>query len=64
MKSSERKNIIQPTDWWKAFQIQADIEGLTLAAWLGEAAKKQLPAKVLNKLSERPPANRPSKVQP
>ena len=60
---NERKHITQPTDWWVAFEEQAKAEGMTLAAWLGEAAKKQLPPKVAKKLTERPPANRPPKAK-
>lgn len=60
---SERKNISQPKDWWNAFQDQADAENVTLAAWLGEACKKQLSPKVAKKLTERPPANRPPKAK-
>jgi hypothetical protein len=61
--TNERKNITQPSDWWVAFEGQAKAEGLTLAAWIGEAAKKQLPPKVAKKLTERPPANRPPKAK-
>ena len=57
--TNERKNITQPSDWWEAFEKAAKAEGMTLAAWIGEAAKKQLPSKVAKKLTERPPANRP-----
>ena len=61
--TNERKNITQPSDWWAAFEEQAKAEGLTLAAWLGEAAKAKLPPKVAKKLTERPPANRPPKAK-
>jgi hypothetical protein len=61
--TNERKNITQPSDWWAAFEEAAKAEGLTLAAWLGEAAKKQLPPKVAKKLTDRPPANRPPKAK-
>lgn len=61
--TNERKHITQPTDWWDAFQAQAQAEGMTLAAWLGEAGKARLPAKVVKKLTERPPANRPKKSE-
>ena len=61
--TNERKHITQPSDWWVAFEAQAKAEGLTLAAWLGEAAKKQLPRKVAKKLTERQPANRPPKAK-
>lgn len=61
--TNERKNITQPADWWEAFEKQAKAEGMTLAAWLGEAAKAKLPAKVAKKLTERPPANRPKKSE-
>ena len=61
--TNERKNITQPSDWWVAFEEAAKAEGLTLAAWLGEAAKAKLPPKVAKKLTERPPANRPPKAK-
>jgi hypothetical protein len=61
--TNERKNITQPADWWVAFEEAAKAEGVSLAAWLGEAAKAKLPQKVSKKLSERPAANRPKKTQ-
>lgn len=61
--TNERKHITQPSDWWEAFEEQAKAEGMTLAAWLGEAAKAKLPPKVAKKLTERPPANRPPKAK-
>jgi hypothetical protein len=57
--ANERKNIMQPSDWWAAFEAQAKAEGMTLSAWIGEAAKAKLPPKALKKLLERPPAHRP-----
>ena len=59
--TNDRKNIAQPIDWWAAFEAQSQAEGLTLSAWLGEAAKARLPQKVAKKLSERAPAHRPRK---
>lgn len=59
--TNERKHITQPADWWEAFTEAADREGVSLAEWLGEAAKAKLPPKVAKKLTERPPANRPRK---
>lgn len=55
----ERKNITQPTDWWKAFEKAARDEGLSLSAWIGKAALKQLPREVVRSLSERKPSGRP-----
>lgn len=60
---NDRKHITQPVDWWTAFEEAAKAEGVSLSAWLGEAAKKQLPPKVAKKLTERPPANRPPKAK-
>lgn len=59
--ANERKHITQPEDWWDAFKTEADKQGVSLAEWLGEAGKAQLPKRVASKLSERPPANRPKK---
>jgi len=55
----QRRNISQPADWWAAFEQQAEAEGMTLSAWLGDAAKAKLPPKVVKTLTARPPANRP-----
>ena len=60
--TTTRRNITQPDDYWQAFEAQAKADGLTLAAWLGEAAKKQLPIAVAKKLGERPAAHRPKKA--
>jgi hypothetical protein len=60
--TNQRKNITQPADWWAAFEAQASIEGLSLAAWLGEAAKAKLPQSAVSVLSQRQPAHRPSKA--
>lgn len=60
--TNERKNITQPPDWWAAFESAAKAEGMTLAEWIGEAAKAKLPKSAAKKLSERPPANRPKKA--
>ena len=61
--TSNRFNTTQPSDWVAAFQAAADkTHGGNLSAWLGDAGKAALPAKVAAKLSERPPANRPKKT--
>lgn len=60
---NERKHITQPADWWAAFEEQAKAEGMSLAAWLGEAAKAQLPKRVAKELTERPPAHRPKRAE-
>jgi hypothetical protein len=61
---STKKTIIQPPDWWTAFQSEADAAGLSLSAWIGEACISAIPArrktKVAN-LSARPLASRPKK---
>jgi len=58
----ERRNITQPADWWKAFDEAAAAEGMTVAAWLGEAGKLRLKKDKVKALSPRPAANRPKKV--
>lgn len=59
--TNERKNITQPADWWVAFQSEADKAEMSLSAWIGAACKNKLNKKQVEKLSERPPANRPKK---
>ena len=61
--TNDRKHITQPEDWWAAFKAEADKQGVSLAEWLGEAGKAQLPKLLAAKLSERPPANRPPKAK-
>lgn len=62
--ANERKNITQPTDWWEAFQKQADEAGQSLSEWIGEAGKKHLPKDARKKLSERGTRGRPFEAQP
>jgi hypothetical protein len=60
-EASVKRNISQPEPWWEAFEHQAESEGKTLSAWLGEAGKAKLPREIAKKLTDRPPANRPRK---
>jgi len=57
-----RRNITQPPDWWDAFEAAAAKEGMSLAAWLGDAARDKLPARVRRKLSPRRTAGRPRTI--
>lgn len=56
-----RRNIVQPVDWWVAFNDAAEKEGLTVSQWMGRVCKKALPKDVREKLEERVPAHRPKK---
>ena len=60
---SERKNITQPADWWAAYVSQAQKEGLSLSAWMGEQCNEGLPKAVRKTLSERKPAHRPNRSE-
>jgi len=60
--NSQRKSITQPADWWAAFQLQAQAEGMTLSEWMGECCRVYLPSGVNSALLDRPPANRPRKI--
>ena len=60
--NSERKNLIQPVDWWAAFQAEAKREGVSLSEWLGDCGRANLPKDVKAGLSERATAGRPKKV--
>lgn len=59
--TSERKNIAEPAEWWKAFEAQAEKEGKTLSEWMGEQCLKSLPQKVQKSLPDRVTAGRPKK---
>lgn len=60
----ERKNISQPSEWWRAFEAEADRHGQTLSGWVADCCLANLPADVLKTLpTERPPAHRP-RIQP
>ena len=55
--TTERKNISQPRDWWRAFKNEADREGLSLSTWIGKTCRDAI--RKPETLSKRPPANRP-----
>lgn len=54
-----RKNIMQPADWWREFERDAQRKGISLSEWLGEAGRKQLPADARKRLSARKSVGRP-----
>jgi|DEB0MinimDraft_10_1074344.scaffolds.fasta_scaffold06085_7 hypothetical protein len=56
---AERKNITHPADWWYAFEEQAEKEGMTLSAWIGECCLANLPKEKQKKLSQRQAGGRP-----
>jgi hypothetical protein len=63
---STKKTIVQPPDWWAAFQAEADAAGVSLSAWIGDACLLAIGAQgkgktKIGKLSNRPPASRPKK---
>lgn len=60
---SERKNIIQPSDWWAAFESEAASKGVSLSEWVGAACRKALPKDARGKLSERVGRGRPSNME-
>ncbi len=53
-QNATRKNITQPPQWWRAFQSQAEADGMNLSEWLGQCAIANLPVKVQRQLIERP----------
>ncbi len=53
MESGERKNLIQPPDWWRAFEAAAAAKKQSLAEWLGNAGRKALPPEIRSTLSQR-----------
>jgi hypothetical protein len=58
-KPALRKNLTMPPDWWEAFERAARAAGETLSEWIGNAARKALPAEQRKRLSERTPPGRP-----
>lgn len=59
--TNERKNITQPTDWWAAWKAEADKQGVSLSAWIGEQCNAALKVKTQNQLTERATRGRPAK---
>jgi hypothetical protein len=55
--NGQRKNIVQPVDWWIAFEAAAKTEKLSLSAWIGERCRQGL-----GELSQRPGRGRPGKA--
>ncbi len=62
MSRSTRRNILQPVDWWQAFEEQAAREGMSLSAWIGQQCLAGLDCEAADQLSERPPPHRPKRV--
>jgi hypothetical protein len=60
--TNERKNITQPADWWAAFEAEAKKADMSLSAWIGESCIQRIAKKESKKLSDRPAANRPKKL--
>lgn len=63
MSNDTHRKISQPADWWRAFEAAASAAGLTLAEWLGEAARRRLPPEVRQQLSRRRKPGRPKATQ-
>lgn len=59
--ASKAKLITQPEDWWAAFEAQAELEDLSLAKWVGECCKANLPKSVAEVLSDRPTVGAPKR---
>ena len=59
--NAERKNIIQPATWWRAFEAEAARRNITLAAFAGEAMRAALPTAEAAKLAARPGRGKPPK---
>lgn len=62
MSDSERKNVVQPTEWWAAVEEQMKRDGETnRSKWIGECVVANLDDDLRETLGDRRPANRPAK---
>jgi hypothetical protein len=59
--NGERRNTMQPADWWALWDAEAAKEGKDLARWIGERVNSTLPMAKVAKLSERATRGRPAK---
>lgn len=59
--TSERKNIVQPKEWWEAADTQAKKEKKSLSEWIGDLILGALPERTRAKLPQRPSEGRPKK---
>ncbi len=50
---SERKNIVQPSVFWRAFEIAAKAEDMNLSQWMAEKCVASLPQDVADNLPNR-----------
>ena len=57
--NSQRKNLMQPADWWAAFVEQAKRDGQSLSEWLGDCGLENLDSDLKKGLSERNGRGRP-----
>jgi len=62
--TSERKNIIQPTEWWDAVAEQMERDGeKNLSKWAGECMEANLDGDLRATLPERPTVGAPKKAE-
>ena len=59
---TERKNISQPSDLWRAIENAASRECLSVSEWMANCCIPNLPAKVQKTLSKRLPVGTPKKL--
>lgn len=50
---SERKNIVQPSVFWRQFEKAAKAEGMNLSKWIAEQCVAGLPQEVADNLPVR-----------
>lgn len=57
--TSERKNLIEPAELWRAAEAEAKKAGKSLSEWVGDRILEALPAKVRKTIPERDGVGRP-----
>lgn len=50
---AERRNLVQPPDWWAAFAGAAARKGVSLSEWIGDACRRALRPDERRALSDR-----------
>jgi hypothetical protein len=58
-RESVDRSVTMPADWWKAIETKASEQGISVSAWLANAAKTCLPVEIGMVLSAKRSPGRP-----
>lgn len=60
-KFPKQRVIVNPPEWWEAFEAQAEAEGMSLSQFAGAAMLDRLPHRIRRELPERAGRGQPKR---